>query len=53
MKQGEYEKPNAKQSNNRRNSWENRENRVTETGVSTEERKEITTRIRKNKEKKV
>ena len=53
MGQGEYEKPNVKQSNNRRNSSENREKRVTETSVSAEERKEITTGIRKNKEKKV
>ena len=46
VKLGEYEKPNVKQSNNWRNSWENRENQVTETTVSTEERKEITTGIR-------
>ena len=42
-----------KQSNNRRSNWENRENQVTETKILTEERKEITTGIRKNKEKKV
>ena len=42
----EYEKPNVKQSDNSRNSWENRENKVTETRVSAEERKEITTGIR-------
>ena len=53
VRQEEYEKPNVKQSNNRRNSSENREKRVTETSVSAEERKEITTGIRKNKEKKV
>ena len=53
VKQGEYEKPNVKQSNNRRNSSENREKRVTGTSISAEERKEITTGIQKNKEKKV
>ena len=53
MKQGEYEKQNVKQSDSRRNSLENRENKVMETRVSTEERKEITTGIKKNKEKKV
>ena len=41
-----------KQSNNRKNNWENRENQVTEKRILTEERKEITTGIRKNKEKK-
>ena len=43
LKQGEYEKTNAKQSNNSRNRWEDTENQVTETRVSTEKRKEITT----------
>ena len=41
------------QINNNRNSWGSRENQVTETRVSTEERKEITTGIKSNKEKKV
>ena len=45
LKQGEYEKTNAKQSNNSRNRWEDRENQVTETRVSTEKRKEVTGKI--------
>ena len=43
LKQGEYEKTDAKQSNNSRNRWEDTEDQVTESRVSTEKRKEITT----------
>ena len=46
---GEYEKPNVKQSNNKGNRGENRENEVTKTRVTTAEKEEITTEIRKNK----
>ena len=45
-KADQYEKTNVKESNNSRNSWENKENQVTETRVSTGERKEITPGIR-------
>ena len=49
----EYENPNVKQSNNRGNSWKNRENQITEKRITTEEGEEITNGIRKNKENKV
>ena len=49
----EHEKPNAKQSSNRGNSWESRENQVMEIRVTTGEREEITTGIETNKENKV
>ena len=49
----EHEKPNAKQSSNRGNSWESRENQVMEIRVTTGEREEITTGIGTNKENKV
>ena len=39
---GEYEKPNVKQSNNKGNRGENRENEVTKTRVTTAEKEEIT-----------
>ena len=54
MKQrGRFEKPNVKQSSNRGNSCENRENQVTETRVTSKERMKIAAGIRKNKKNKV
>ena len=49
----EHEKPNAKQSSNRGNSWESRENQFMEIRVTTGEREAITIGIRANKENKV
>ena len=43
----------VKHTKNRGSSWENRENQVTETRVTTDEKEEVINGIRKNKENKV